>query len=46
MTPWLSSYDERIRQAFTETITRPPVEQFQKKLDILLAGVAALMSPQ
>lgn len=40
--PWLDTYDPRIRDALAEVIARPPMRQFEKKLEIFLAGVGDL----
>ncbi|HEX6353130.1 TetR/AcrR family transcriptional regulator [Actinophytocola sp.] len=37
--PWLDHYDVRLRDVLAEVIARPPVEQFEKKLEIFLDGV-------
>ncbi|UJW29977.1 TetR/AcrR family transcriptional regulator [Saccharothrix sp. AJ9571] len=41
MQPWLDHYDPRLRAAFAEAISRPPAEQFARKLALFLDGIAA-----
>ena len=41
MRPWLDHYDRRLRDVLAEAVERPPAVQFEKKLAIFLAGVAA-----
>lgn len=40
MRPWLDRYDARLRDVVAEVIVRPPVRQFEKKLEIFLDGVS------
>jgi AcrR family transcriptional regulator len=42
MRPWLDAYEAPLRDAFAEIIARPPVRQFEKKLEIFLNGVRSL----
>lgn len=41
MRPWLDHYDPRLRDALAEAVGRSPAVQFEKKLEIFLAGVQA-----
>jgi hypothetical protein len=38
--PWLDRYDARLRDALADVIARPPVRQFEKKLELFLDGVS------
>ncbi|WP_053207027.1 TetR/AcrR family transcriptional regulator [Jiangella muralis] len=40
--PWLTLYDERIREEFSAAVARDPREQFRTKLTVLLDGIEAL----
>lgn len=40
MGPWLDHYDARLRDVVAEVIARPPVRQFEKKLEIFLDGAS------
>jgi AcrR family transcriptional regulator len=40
MRPWLDAYDPRLREVFADAIARPPALQFEKKLEVFLAGVS------
>jgi AcrR family transcriptional regulator len=38
--PWLDRYDARLRDVLADVIVRPPVRQFEKKLELFLDGVS------
>jgi AcrR family transcriptional regulator len=38
--PWLDHYDARLRDVVADIIVRPPVRQFEQKLELFLDGVS------